>query len=186
MSQNLDKEDIHIFFDMLDKEIDKDLEQPPIKFTLIAVGGTSLVLRDIKLSTKDFDFMVKDIDLKKVKKYITNMREKKTIKTDIWDFPHVFSTTLPMDASSDVYLERYKNFDVRLINLIDNAVTKLSRFNEPDRGDIDLIISSGIRPMDIMNRFNEVLRKGGFPNIEEANNKLKIFEILYMKKLKSF
>lgn len=183
MSQKLDKKEVHAFFEMLDREIEKDIGQPQIKFILIAVGGTSLVLRDMKPSTKDFDFMAEDISLHKIKGYISGIHEKNAVKADIWDFPHVFSTTLTDDTSSELYPKKYKHFDVRLINLIDNAVTKISRFNEPDRGDIDLMIRSGIEPIKIMGRFNEILKGGGFPNIDEAKNKLRIFEGLYMEEL---
>lgn len=181
MSRKLDKRSIEEFFEMLDKEIDKDLKQPQIKFTLIAVGGTSLILRDMKPSTKDFDFMAEDVDINKIKKYIHKIWEKNAIKTDIWEFPNVFSTTLTHNTPSEVYPRSYKHFDVRLINLIDNAVTKLSRFNEPDRGDIDLIIESGIKPIEIIKRFNEILRNNGFANINEAKNKLRMFEGLYLR-----
>lgn len=178
--QRLDKESIHKFFEMLDKEIDKDFEQPSVKFNLIAVGGTSLVLRDIKSSTKDFDFMADDISAEKAKVYARKIWGKNRIKTDIWDFPQVFSTTLPVDAASDVYPKKYRHFDVRLINLVDNATAKLSRFNEPDREDIEAIIKSGIKPAEIIKRFSQVLRNNGFPNKEEAKAKLKLFERLYM------
>ena len=182
--QRLEKAGIHEFFEILDqeidKDIDKDIEQPSIKFTLTAVGGTSLVLRDMKLATKDFDFMISDVSLSALKKYLAKIHEKTFFKVDIWDFPHVFSTTLPVDTGSDVYPKKYKHFDVRIINLVDNEVTKLSRFNEPDREDIDMIIKNGVRPLDIIKRFNEVSRSDGFPNKEEAKNKLTLFEKLYL------
>lgn len=181
MTQKLDKGSIHRFFELLDKEVDRDLGQPLIKFTLIAVGGTSLVLRDIKPSTKDFDFMAEDIDSKKMKEYANKIRGKNGLKIDIWDFPNVFSTTLPTDASSDVYPKKYKHFDVKLINKVDNAVTKLSRFNEPDREDIDLIIRSGVKPTEIIRRYNDILRNKGFSNSEEAKIKLNMFERLYLE-----
>ncbi len=177
--QRLDKGRIDEFFELLDKEIKNDLEAPSIKFTLIAVGGTSLVLRNLKISTKDFDFMVKDIDIKKLKAYLNRLPER--LKVDVWPFPYVFSTTLPSDTDSDIYKEKYKNFDVEIINLLDNAVTKLSRLNEPDKEDIEIIISHGVSPKEIVERFNHILRNNGFPNKQDAENNLKIFEALYLE-----
>ena len=70
MTQKLDKGEINKILELLDEEISKDIEQPQIKFNLIAVGGTSLTLRDIKPSTKDLDFMVDGIEIEKIKKYV--------------------------------------------------------------------------------------------------------------------
>lgn len=178
--QGLDKEDIHGFFEALDKEIENDLEQPSAKFTLIAVGGTSLVLRKMKPSTKDIDFMVDDISLEKARGYMKKAQEKGRLKVDVWQFPNIFSTTLPDDTSSDIYPKKYRHFDVRLINMVDNAAAKLSRFNEPDREDIDAIIKSGVSPEKIADRFKTILKNNGFANKDDAKNKLEIFKGIYL------
>ena len=179
MTQILDKGKLNGIFELLDEEISKDVEQPSLKFILIAVGGTSLTLRDIKPSTKDVDLMADGIELERIKKYIRKIYEKNKLKIDVWQSPHVFSTTLLKGFSSDLYAKRYKHFDVRLINLVDNAVTKLSRFNEADRDDIDSIIKAGIDAKDIIDRFNETLKQKGFANKEEAKKKLEIFKKIY-------
>lgn len=179
MAQILDKGKIHRIFELLDKEISKDAEQPSLKFILVAVGGTSLTLRNIKPSTKDIDLMAEGIELEKIKKYVGKVYEKDGMKIDIWQSPHVFSTTLLKGFSSDLYAKRYKHFDVRLINLVDNAVTKLSRFNEADREDIDSIIKAGIHAKDIIDRFKDTLKQNGFANKEEAKKKLEIFKKIY-------
>ena len=175
MPQKLDKNGINEILDLLDKEISSDIEQPPFKFTLIAVGGTSLTLRDIKPSTKDLDFMVDGIEVEKIKKYVKKVYEKNKSKVDLWQSPYIFSTTLLKDFSSDLYSRKFKHFDVRIINLADNAVAKLSRFNEADREDIDSIIKAGINTDNVIKRFKDTLKNNGFANKEEAKRNLEIF-----------
>ena len=46
MMQKLNKGEINKILELLDEEISKDIEQPSLKFILIAVGGTSLTLRE--------------------------------------------------------------------------------------------------------------------------------------------
>ena len=175
MVQQLDKDGINKILELLDKEISKDIEQLQTKFTIIAVGGTSLTLRDIKPSTKDLDFMADGIEIEKVKKYVKKVYEKNKCKIDIWKAPYVFSTTLLKDFSSDLYARKFKHFDVRVINLVDNAVAKLSRFNEADREDIDSIIKSGININDVIKRFKDTLENNGFANKEEAKRNFEMF-----------
>ena len=75
MVQKLDKNGINKILELLDEEIGKAIEQPQFKFNLIAVGGTSLILRDIKPSTKDLDFMVDGIEVEKIKKCVRRVYE---------------------------------------------------------------------------------------------------------------
>ena len=175
MAQKLNKTGIHSIFESLDKEIDESLEQPSTKFVLIAVGGTSLTLRNIKSSTKDVDLMVDGIELSKVKTHLRQVCKKNKCKIDIWQSPHIFSTTLLENFTSDLYPRKYKHFDVKIVNLVDNAVAKLSRFNEADREDIDGIIRFGVNPTQIVHRFEETLRNNGFANRREAETNLNIF-----------
>lgn len=176
MAQNINKQGINKILELLDGEISKDIEQPLMKFTLIAVGGTSLTLRDIKPSTKDVDFMADGIEIEKIRRYARKVYEKNKCKIDLWQSPHVFSTTLLQDFSSDIYHLKYKHFDIRIINLIDNAVAKLSRFNETDREDIENIIKAGVNANEIARRFKDTLENSGFADKEEAKRNLEIFE----------
>lgn len=175
MTQKLDRWEINKILELLDEEISADIEQPPLKFALIAVGGTSLTLRGIKASTKDLDFMVDGIEIEKIKKYVKKVYEKNKCKVDLWQSPYIFSTTLLQDFSSDLYQRKFKHFDVRIINLVDNAVAKLSRFNETDREDADNIIKAGISINGIVKRFKDTLKNNGFADKEEAKRNLEIF-----------
>ncbi len=175
MMQKLNKGEINKILELLDEEISKDIEQPSLKFILIAVGGTSLTLRDIKPSTKDLDFTVDGIEIEKLKKYVRRIYEKNECKIDVWQSPYIFSTALLKDFSSDLYKRKFWHFDVRIINLVDNAVAKLSRFNEADREDIEGIIKSGISINDIAKRFKDTLESNGFANKEEAKRNFEVF-----------
>lgn len=175
MVQNIDRHGINRILELIDEEIGKDIGQPPLKFTLIAVGGTSLTLRSIKPSTKDLDFMADGIEVEKIKTYVRKVYEKNKCKVDLWQSPYIFSTTLLQDFSSDLYPRKLKHFDVRIINLVDNAVAKLSRFNETDREDIDNIIKAGISINGIVKRFKDTLKNNGFADKEEAKRNLEIF-----------
>ena len=75
-------------------------------------------------------------------KFAKRNAERNKIKIDLWQSPHIFSTTLLNDYTCELYPKKYKHFDVKLINLIDNAVWKLARFNEADREDIDSILKT--------------------------------------------
>ena len=177
--ERLDKKGIEEILLMLDKEISKSLDQPPIKFSLIAVGGTALTLKDIKASTKDVDFMLEGIVLEKLKAYIRKIYEKKKCKIDVWLSPNIFSTTLVSDYAASPYGKTYRNFDVSILNFVDNAVAKLARFNEADREDIDSIIKAGASVTAIGRRFQETDKHGSFGNKQEALGNFELFRKIY-------
>src|SRR3989344_5847589 len=80
MGQILDKSEIRGILNLLDDVIDKGIEQEPLTFTLIAVGGTALTLKRIKISTKDLDFMVEGIDIERFKKFVSAVYKKNKCK----------------------------------------------------------------------------------------------------------
>jgi hypothetical protein len=132
----------------------------------------------MKVSTKDVDLMFLDIDKEKLRRYTLNLAKQYKIKIDIWQFPFIFSTTLSEDSSSEIYSTKYKHFDIRVLNSIDIAVSKLARFNEADREDIDTIIKKGTNPSKIIDRFNIILNNNGFGNKEDALRNFEIFKQL--------
>ena len=168
--KRLETADMDAFFTLLDEHITRQFDQPPNKFVLIAVGGTSLTLRKWKESTKDVDFMVEGYDYKKIKRWI---REATEVKADIWPDLCVFSTTLS-DYETDEH-RTFKNFDVTLLSPLDVASTKIGRLDEPDLEDIQTIVNKGTSKESILARANNILEQDGYANPKSAQKNIDIF-----------
>ena len=85
----LTKEDVLRFLHNIDEKLETPIE-------LIAVGGTALVLINLKPKTKDVDFLL----FSKSDKIIFDSLAKECdpeIKVDTWFGYMVFSTALPID-----------------------------------------------------------------------------------------
>ena len=173
--RRLEIPDMDAFFARLDAHISRQHDAPAMKFTLVAVGGTSLTLRDWKLSTKDVDFMVADADHERVKRWARAAAPD--IKADLWAETHIFSTTLPGDYETERFAS-FRNFDVTLLSAIDVAATKIGRLSEADAEDIRTIIIKGVKKEHIIARAEQILAAGGYANAEAAREKIKTFKAI--------
>lgn len=105
--------------------------------TLVAAGGTALVLLDLKPSTRDVDFTGPADSIDRFRAALDQLPHG--FKVDTWKDGAVFSTHLPPD-----YLDRATvvpgipadHIDLRALHPVDLVVTKIGRLNERDRHDI--------------------------------------------------
>ncbi len=171
----LESADLARFFRQLDKHISKQFDAPPVKFSMIAVGGTNLTLRGWKPSTKDVDFMIEGVDLGKVKRWARDAAPD--VPAHMWDAPYVFSTTLPDEYQTEHH-ETFTNFDVSLLSAIDIASTKIGRLDQPDIEDIHLINKQGVGREEILERSERILALGGYASPQEAREKIDIFKAI--------
>jgi hypothetical protein len=151
----ISKKDLMDFLESFDLELDR-------RIMLIAVGGTAMTLLGIKASTKDIDFNIpseKDFEeFARVKDKI-----KPGVKIDCWKSNMVFSEILPKDYAKIAtgYKSRFSKIDIRLLNPIDIACSKISRSNEADMEDIrDCIEKFGITRTKLKERAQKYSRAG--------------------------
>lgn len=105
--------------------------------TLVAAGGTALVLFDLKPSTRDVDFTGPTDSIDRFRVVLDELPHG--FKVDTWKEGAVFSTGLPAD-----YLERARaipgvsieGVELLALDPVDLVVTKIGRLNERDRDDI--------------------------------------------------
>ena len=104
------------------------------KFDIVAVGGTALVLRDIKGETRDVDFIVERGEPFEFKYAYTNMYDT---EIDVSANGSCFQVTMPNDYMNHVEHEKtFENITLYKLSLIDNVITKSSRLIDRDRTDI--------------------------------------------------
>lgn len=115
--------------------VETQLDRP---VTLVAAGGTALVLLDVKPSTRDVDFTGPQPSIQAFEAVLD--RTPHGFKVDTWDSGYVFTTGLPEDyldrSRSPEAAARLERIDLRALHPVDVVVTKVGRFNERDREDI--------------------------------------------------
>ena len=119
------------------------------KFEIVAVGGTALVLRGLKGETRDVDFIVERGEPFEFKYAYTSMYDHKIdVATNGW----CFQVTMPSDYMDHVEHEKtFENITMYKLSLVDNIITKASRFIDRDRNDI-LACINYVTKNDIMQR----------------------------------
>ncbi len=112
-------------------------EQLGRKIMLVAVGGTAMTLLGIKRSTKDIDFNIPLSEDYKEFKHVLG-RIKPGIRIDCWQSNMIFSEILPDDylELATRYRSGFSKIEVRILNPIDIACSKISRFYLDDMEDI--------------------------------------------------
>ena len=144
------------------KQVDKRLEKP---MTLVALGGTAMVLLSLKESTKDVNFCIEGKDSKRFEKLTRNTE----FKVAIFEDGFIFSEKLPDDyvkIADECKDAEFKNITLKTLNPIDIIVSKVARYNARD--DEDMAILTKVKKIDkdkLIKRFNEI--KGTFTSTEE-------------------
>lgn len=103
-------------------------------YDVVAVGGTGLVLHNIKDATYDVDFIVERGDTMQFemdyKKYCGNM-------IDVSAPGECFGTRLPSDyVSRSKYVDAFGGVTLRAMSIIDVIITKATRSKPVDVADI--------------------------------------------------
>lgn len=135
------------------KKIDNKLNRP---ITLIAIGGTALVLLNLKESTIDIDFDIGKVDLNLFKKL-----SKGKFRVDLFIDGYIFSEQLPEDyvELSEKYEEDcFKHIKLKILNPMDIIITKSARYNARDEEDIAILAKkSKIDKAKLIKRFEDVV-----------------------------
>ena len=143
----ISKRDLLQFLESFDQELTR-------KILLVAVGGTAMTLLGIKATTKDIDF---NIPLEEDFNEFAHIRDKirPGVKIDCWSSNTIFSEILPGDYIKIAidYPSGLRKIEIKLLNPIDIACSKISRFNEADQEDIvDCIEKIGITRVQMRKR----------------------------------
>jgi len=129
-----------------------DLNEP---LELFAIGGTAMVLKNIKESTKDIDFLTAE-SYSRIKKLfgLAGLREERSDKIcNIWRLNDIridifydgFIMGIPFPADWKEKSEKIKEIGkvkLYILNWYDLIITKISRSEKRDIEDIILIIKS--------------------------------------------
>lgn len=145
----ISREDLLRFLKGLDKRI-------KTRITMVAVGGTAMVLMGLKESTKDVDFCV---DNKKHHDLIRRLRIKSDFKVDLFYGGYIFCLQLPSDYTirARALKTGLKMLNIKILSPIDVVITKSSRLNQRDIEDIKEVVSKKkISRERLILRFNEV------------------------------
>ena len=121
-------------------------------YEVIAAGGTSLVLHNIKESTRDVDFIVERGDTMQFE-----LAYKRHCEGPIdVSFPgECFVTKLPHDYMSlTKYIDSFGTLTVRALSVIDTIITKSTRSNRRDIRDIESCVDY-VDGADVLKRFQE-------------------------------
>jgi len=142
------KQDLLDWLDRIDKELDREI-------VIVAVGGTAMTLLDLKESTRDVDFCVEAKDFEKFKK----LAKSDLFVVDLFKDGYIFALQLPEDyleVASD-YGEEFRNLRLRILKVEDIILTKTSRLNARDMGDIEALAKTGKVEIEFLKkRFEEV------------------------------
>ncbi|MBN1644543.1 hypothetical protein JW851_00685 [Candidatus Woesearchaeota archaeon] len=149
------------------RDLDMCLEGIQKKVKLYGLGGTVLVLSDLRHSSKDVDFITSREDFRTLSGHITEIEWKKKIQFDI--FP---DGSLPKYRYSDYNIHakkapfEFKNIELFYLDTIDLVLTKALASRDTDIKDIELLAPSKNRvpKEELIRRFKNIK-----PAPKEAN-----------------
>ena len=141
-------EDLDNFLTLI-ADADEDIE-------LFAIGGTAMTLKNIKLSTKDIDFLttstydkIKRIFTLSGLKEISSSKQpniwrwKNSIRIDIFYGEFIMGITLPDDCiKSSILMRKIGKIKLFILNWYDIIITKIARSEERDLTDVLAIIKT--------------------------------------------
>ena len=144
----LTKNDLIEWLKRIDNKLNRDI-------TLTAVGGTALVLLNLKESTIDVDFDIKKEDYDLFKKL-----SEGEFKVDLFIDGYIFSEQLPENyvKLSENYTADFKHITLKILDPIDIIITKSARYNARDEEDIALLAKNfKIDKIGLLKRFETVV-----------------------------
>ena len=147
-----DREGIINFLKIIDDVLDTSV-------TLVAAGGTSMVLRNYKTVTNDVDFTV-PVGYSAFTHALNVTRTSKQV--DSWVGGEIYVNELPSDymeiARHEADLENIKLFSLHPVDVI---CTKIGRLNNRDRDDIEALIrNANINASNITDRVKQMSYTG--------------------------
>lgn len=116
----------------------------PETITLVAAGGTALVLLNVKRSTIDVDFTGPTESIQTFRQTLDSIPHG--FDVDSWPGGNVFTTQLPSDyierARRPSVADRLDRIELLTLAPVDVVVTKIGRFNERDQADIQKTVGA--------------------------------------------
>ena len=177
---NLDN--LNTFLQLL-ADLDKELE-------LYAIGGTAMILKNIKETTKDIDFLITE-NQENIRKLfnLAGLKEKdpsklcniwylKNIRIDLFYDESLFGITLPNDwKDKSEHLKDIGKVKLYILNWQDILITKIARNEQRDIDDtIDIIKAENISFEELRERYYK-LAEGSI--ISDYDAKFKVLEKEY-------
>lgn len=102
----------------------------------VAVGGTALTLHGLKDQTRDVDFIIERGDLLKFADAYKSLYVDQTIH--LAEPGTCFAIYMPDDYMSYAYnVGTYGNVALFVLGILDNIITKASRYNQRDQVDLE-------------------------------------------------
>lgn len=149
------------------RDIDSYLKE---KIYLIAVGGTSLTLLDIKDSTLDIDLnLPREKDSKAIRRLFMELGFEKISESkwispnnliiDLYDRDYIFCVQLIKDSiHNSKLIQEYKHITLKTLNLYDIIITKLARAEGKDIDDIiETFKKCKIDPKKLFQRYRKTM-----------------------------
>ncbi len=113
------------------------------KVTLVAIGGTALSLIDLKIETKDIDFLYQSPQ-EEFEGLCRRVAAERAYDLDIFSAFEVSYMNIPdWVERSEIYEDvGFRNITLRIWNFYDIILTKIDRFYETDDTDIETILKN--------------------------------------------
>ena len=168
---NLDN--LNTFLQLL-ADLDKELE-------LYAIGGTAMILKNIKETTKDIDFLTTE-NQENIRKLfnLAGLKEKdpsklcniwylKNIRIDLFYDESLFGITLPNDwKDKSEHLKDIGKVKLYILNWQDIIITKVARNEQRDIEDaIDIIKAENINFEDLKERYYNLAEESIISDYDE-------------------
>ena len=158
------------------RELDDNLIGIPRKINLYCLGGTVLVLSDLRHSSKDVDFILSREDFRTLSEHIAEIEWKKKVTIDIfpdgllpkYQYPNYKKHAKKMNFS-------FENIEIYYLDTVDLVLTKALAGRDTDIKDIHLLApSKEVIPKDeLIQRFNNIIPATN--KTEELKNKFDLF-----------
>jgi len=142
------------------RELDDNLDGIQKKVKLYCLGGTVLVLSNLRHSSKDVDFIVNRDDFRTLSGHIAEMEWKSKITIDIFPdgmLPKYKYPYYKRHAKKQNF--PFKNIDIYYLDTIDLVLTKAIAGRDTDLKDISMLapVKDDIPKQELINRFQEII-----------------------------
>ncbi len=128
-------------------------------YRLYCMGGTKMVLSDLRQSSEDLDFLVPSYDTFRVlSTYIVELELKRKIRFDVFledDLPGYYYKEFEENSKKANY--QFKHLDLYFIDDVDFVITKVLAGRPKDIDDISKVLSAkNISKEELIKRFRKI------------------------------
>lgn len=165
------------------KELDSKLEGMQRKVRLYGLGGTVLILTNVRDSSKDVDFIVSLKDFRALSGHVAELEKQKNVRIDLFpdgDLPDYKYEVYTVNAQK-APLE-FKNIELYYLDKADFVLTKALAGRPDDFADVAHFTSSDEVPLDVLRSRYEKVRPDPEKNKILQSKFEKFIEEFYKKK----